>query len=142
MAIVGILIALLIPAPCSGSARPASAGQLRQQFEDSLGLGLHQFHNNFKMFPSNGGWDGKQTIPSAGGTPFTPETFDFTTNQGYKFGVGDPLLGPQQQTGSWGYAILAVARAGTDVSSARLANRRAGIHLSGPPPGGRHAVRR
>jgi hypothetical protein len=59
-----------------------------------------------KVFPSNGGWDGKQTIPSIGGTPFTPETFDFTTMAAYKWGVGDPALKPQEQTGSWGYAIL------------------------------------
>jgi prepilin-type processing-associated H-X9-DG protein len=71
-----------------------------------IGIALLQFHDNYKIFPSNGGWDGKQTISSTTGTQFTPETFDFTTSQAYLFGVGDPSLTPQNQTGSWAYAIL------------------------------------
>jgi prepilin-type N-terminal cleavage/methylation domain-containing protein/prepilin-type processing-associated H-X9-DG protein len=104
IAIIGVLVALLIPAVQrvrATSSQLSCANNLKQ-----LGLGLHQFHDTFKMFPSNGGWDGQQTILAVDGTPFTPETFDFTTNAGYKFGVGDPLLSPQDQTGSWGYVIL------------------------------------
>jgi len=104
IAIIGILVALLIPAVQgvrAASSRISCASNLK-----NLGLALLQHHDMFKVFPSNGGWDGKQTIPSASGPPFTPETFDFTTNKGYKFGVGDPTLSPQDQSGSWGYAIL------------------------------------
>ena len=71
-----------------------------------LGLGLIQFHDNYKTFPSNGGWDGKQTMPAADGSTFTPETFDYTTNAAYKFGMGDPTMSPQDQTGNWAYCVL------------------------------------
>jgi hypothetical protein len=59
-----------------------------------------------KVFPSNGGWDGKQTIQSISGSPVTIQTFDNDTMQAYKFGVGDPKLGPREQTGSWAFSIL------------------------------------
>jgi prepilin-type N-terminal cleavage/methylation domain-containing protein len=104
LAIIGVLIALLLPAVQrvqSAALASQCCNNLRQ-----IGLALHHCHDVHKMFPSNGGWDGEQTIPSAAGTPFTPATFDFTTNRLYQWGTGDPLLGPRQQTGSWGYAIL------------------------------------
>jgi hypothetical protein len=66
---------------------------------------LHH-HDTHQVFPSNGGWDGRQTIAAAVGPAFTPETFDYLTNQAYKWGAGVPGLRPQEQTGSWGYAIL------------------------------------
>src|SRR5439155_25982425 len=51
-------------------------------------------------------WDGKQTTKSTTGALFTPQTFDFTTNQLYQWGVGDPALAPRDQTGSWAFALL------------------------------------
>jgi hypothetical protein len=105
MAIIGVLVGLLLPAvqqARSAGVRIACANNLKQ-----IGLALHQFHTTYRVFPSNGGWDGKQTIPSVNNGPaFTPSTFDFTTNQLYQWGVGDPTLRPRDQTGSWGYAIL------------------------------------
>lgn len=72
-----------------------------------IGLALHQYHDSYQLFPSNGGWDGKQTIPTAdGSSQFTPRTFDKTAGGPYPWGVGDPMLGPRQQTGSWAYSIL------------------------------------
>jgi prepilin-type processing-associated H-X9-DG protein len=67
---------------------------------------MHQFHGIYKLFPSNGGWDGKQTILSTTGTAVTVETFDYTTMRAYQFGVGDPKMKPRDQTGSWAYSIL------------------------------------
>ncbi len=105
IAIIGILVSLLVPAVQrvrSAAALVQCGNNLRQ-----VGLAFAQFHTLHRVFPSNGGWDGKQTIPSVGGGPaFTPETFDFITNKAYQWGVGDPTLSPQKQTGSWGYAIL------------------------------------
>jgi prepilin-type N-terminal cleavage/methylation domain-containing protein/prepilin-type processing-associated H-X9-DG protein len=105
MAIIGVLVTLLLPAVQqvrATSLQISCANNLKQ-----IGLALHGFHGLYKVFPSNGGWDGKQTIPSVGGgPPFTPSTFDFTTVKLYQFGVGDPKLSPQAQTGSWGYCIL------------------------------------
>ncbi len=104
IAIIAVLIGLLFPAVQRARDTADSlrcANNLRQ-----IGLALQTFHGNYRTFPSNGGWDGKQTIPSLSGPPFTPETHDFTTGQTYQWGVGDPLLAPRDQTGSWAFSIL------------------------------------
>src|SRR5438105_2068622 len=105
IAIIGVLIGLLLPAV--QQVRAAAARTVCQSHLRQIGQALHQFHTTYRVFPSNGGWDGKQTIPAVNNGPaFTPETFDFTTNRAYQWGVGDPRFKPQEQTGSWGYAIL------------------------------------
>jgi prepilin-type N-terminal cleavage/methylation domain-containing protein/prepilin-type processing-associated H-X9-DG protein len=105
IAIIAVLVGLLLPAVAKArdtADRMRCASNLRQ-----LGFALQGFHGLYNTFPSNGGWDGKQTIPSVSGGPaFTPQTFDYTTNQTYQWGVGDPSLRPQEQTGSWAYSIL------------------------------------
>ncbi len=102
--IIGILLSLMLPAvqrARESAIRTQCANNLRQ-----VGLALTQFHDTYRLFPSNGGWDGKQTIPSANGPPFTPSTHDFTPGQTYQWGVGDPMLKPREQTGSWAFCIL------------------------------------
>jgi prepilin-type N-terminal cleavage/methylation domain-containing protein/prepilin-type processing-associated H-X9-DG protein len=104
IAIIGTLVGLLLPAVQkirSAAQRTQCANNLKQ-----IGAALHHFHDANQVFPSNGGWDGKQTIPSAAGTPFTPETFDYLTDKSYQWGAGDPGRGPKDQTGTWGYSIL------------------------------------
>jgi prepilin-type N-terminal cleavage/methylation domain-containing protein/prepilin-type processing-associated H-X9-DG protein len=104
IAIIGVLMALLVPAVQQARGmveRTSCSSNLRQ-----IGMALTQFHDLFKVLPSNGGWDGKQTILSSNGIPFTPSTFDYTTNRLYPCGVGDPRLKPKDQTGSWAYSIL------------------------------------
>ena len=70
------------------------------------GLVLQQHHDAFLVFPSNGGWDGKQTIKDVNGKPFTPQSFDYTTGGTYQWGVGDPSLRPRDQTGCWAFSLL------------------------------------
>jgi prepilin-type N-terminal cleavage/methylation domain-containing protein len=104
IAVIALLIAMLVPAVQqvrAAATRTSCSNNLRQ-----IGLALNHFHTDFKVFPSNGGWDCKQTILSTGGTPFTPATFDFTTNRLYQWGTGDPKLKAKEQMGSWAYAIL------------------------------------
>jgi len=104
MAIISILIGLLVPAVQRvrhSAMRAVCDNNLKQ-----IGLGMQQHLTTFKVFPSNGGWDGSQTIPSVAGPPVTVKTFDYITMQEYKFGVGDPKLSPKNQTGSWAFAIL------------------------------------
>ena len=109
IAIIAILVALLVPAV--QRVRTAAAGLQCENNLKQIGLALNSYYASYKVFPTNGGWDGVQTIPSINNGPwFTPETLDFTSGTpppaAYKFGVGDPKLTPQQQTGSWAFAIL------------------------------------
>jgi prepilin-type N-terminal cleavage/methylation domain-containing protein len=104
IAIIGILVTLLVPAVQrmrKEADRVTCANNLSQ-----VGLAMQNFLALNKVFPSNGGWDGKQTIQDVNGQQFTPETYDYTTNRAYACGVGDPKFGPKAQTGSWAYALL------------------------------------
>ena len=104
IAIIGVLFALILAAV--QSARRAS---LQAQCLDHLrqiGLGFQQHHDSFGLFPSNGGWDGAQTISTTDGKPFTPSTTHFEDGLITHWGVGDPTLAPAEQTGPWSFTIL------------------------------------
>jgi len=104
LAAIAVLLALLLPAvqKVRGAAnRLACSNNLRQ-----LGLALQLHHDTYRLWPSNGGWDGKQTIVSTSGAAVTVFTRDRVTGKTRYWGVGDPRRPPREQTGSWAYAIL------------------------------------
>ncbi len=105
LAIIAILVSLLVPAV--QRVRVAAAQVACQNNLTQIGLGLLQFEAVYKVFPSNGGWDGVQTIPAVSGPWVTVYTVDYTIGPNpILFGVGDPQFSPQTQTGSWAYSIL------------------------------------
>jgi prepilin-type N-terminal cleavage/methylation domain-containing protein len=104
VAIVTLLLGLTAAAvqqAREAASRLRCANNLRQ-----IGLALLHHHDIYNVFPSNGGWDGKQTIPSVTGQPVSVYTRDRGSGQTFHWGVGDPQRSPWQQTGSWLSALL------------------------------------
>ncbi len=104
IAIIAILIGLLLPAVQKvrdAAARARCFNNLKQ-----VGLALHQHHDAYNVFPSNGGWDGSQRIQAADGTWMVPSVTEFFAWRTFYYGVGTPNAAPNQQTGSWAFAIL------------------------------------
>ncbi len=107
LGIIAILVSLLLPAVQrirETASRASCANNLHQ-----IGLALHAHLAAYQVFPSNGNYLQGQTIPDIDGNPFIPTTIDlsnFPATVTYNWGVGDPALGPTQQTGSWAFAIL------------------------------------
>ncbi len=104
IAITAVLIGLILPAIFGAHAaaqRLSCANRLKQ-----LGLAMQLHHDTHQVFPSNGGWDGQQTINATNGKPIYVTVTEVTFHYTFTWGVGVPGLRPQAQTGSWAFALL------------------------------------
>jgi prepilin-type processing-associated H-X9-DG protein len=95
-AIIGVLVALLLPAiqrVRESASRATCASNLKQ-----IGLALQQFHDIHGFFPNNGGSLG---LPGS-----KPAIASVKAGKPKWWGVGDPRYSPGMQPGSWAYAVL------------------------------------
>jgi prepilin-type N-terminal cleavage/methylation domain-containing protein/prepilin-type processing-associated H-X9-DG protein len=104
IAILGTLLALLVPAIQGIRAsvhRASCANNFRQ-----IGIALNDFTTAQRCLPSNGGWDGKQTIKDLDGSEITVWTQVYAMSRTFTWGVGEPSRATSDQTGPWLYTIL------------------------------------
>jgi prepilin-type N-terminal cleavage/methylation domain-containing protein len=104
IAIIGILIALLLPAVQAAreaSRRTSCANNLQQ-----LGVALQHHESARRVFPNNGGPTDDSLVRNTAGDLVPIATYSYAEAKRYPWGVGQPGKPPQQQPGSWGYALL------------------------------------
>ncbi len=86
--IIAVLMGLMLPA--IQKAREVASRLKCSNNLHQIGLALQMHHDTYQIFPTNGGWDGQQTILSTTGQPFVPFTTDFSVGQTFFWGVGTP----------------------------------------------------
>lgn len=107
IAIMGILIALLLPA--IQKIRVAAARARCQNNIRMIGVGFHHFHQTYSFFPGNGGTGVHEELEAKDGGIFSPRSeVHFPPPQTVisYWHVGRPDRSPRKQPGSWAYSLL------------------------------------
>lgn len=79
IAVVAVLPGLLLPAVQEAreiASRLSCANNLHQ-----ISLAAHTHHKTYQVSPSNGGWNGRQTIPSVSGVLFLAREMAFNPKE-------------------------------------------------------------
>ena len=104
IAIIGVLVAMMGPAIQNAREAARSADCLNRTRQ--LALAMHQHLGVHRYLPTNGGRSRKGIEPLPRGLTTTPETIEYATGGIYYWGVGQPGLSVERQSGSWIYAIM------------------------------------
>lgn len=104
LTIIAVLVGLTVPA--LNKARETSRRIECQNNLRQLGLALEQFRKTYNHYPTNGGYASVSTIKSKLGHDIEISTLDYSDGVTRKWGIGNPRLNHENQTGSWAYSIL------------------------------------
>ena len=104
LAAITTLVAISLPAV--QAARESSRMLRCSNNQTQIGLDAQLHLSHHRCFPSNGGYDEGHSYRSLGNLTTPPVTIDYERGSMYRWGIGLPGVEPNQQIGSFFYAIM------------------------------------